>query len=455
MSDYEQKRLERIVDAQKARVAAAARLDHLRAKFATADPDDAAAEERELWSRERHELARLEAVARYDLDEGELNEHLRTDRTRRVARLLNDAEDSGAAVVVNGWEPVDVAGLLAGDLEPVRPTILPRNDGLCLLYPGLTHSFNGEPGSGKSWLAQWACVGVLKAGGWVLYIDYESNQTAVFMRLRYLGCTDEELLRVVYVRPETPPEGPGFDALLSRPYPLAVVDGVTAALNLSGLTGDALTNNNDALTRWHQMLPERIARETGAAVVQVDHVTKSKTTRGGYAIGGQAKKANVSGASYILVKRESFGRGRPGYFDVLLSKDREGFVAGAAGEDGSEGAPVCRVEVAAHESGDGRVQLDLVPVDAASDEEKEAQVRARVLAFLTNLPEDHDGTSKNAIRGGVKGNNEVIDAALGSLVRAGEACEVWVGKNGKELIHPKFRAVRPSEDFEPGGDDEN
>ena len=197
--------------------------------------------------------------------------------------------------VFGAWAPVDLAALLAAGVQPLRPTLLARDDGLCLLYPGRTHSVSGESGSGKSWLAQWVTATTLQAGAYALYLDYESSGSSVVARLLALGCTADDVGRLVYVNPDAPPAGPEFEALLGRRYALAVVDGVTEALALSGLAGDNLTNSNDAVTKWHSLLPKRIAESTGAAVVQVDHVTKSKDNRGAYAIGGQAKRASITG----------------------------------------------------------------------------------------------------------------------------------------------------------------
>lgn len=209
------------------------------------------------------------------------------------------------------WTPVDVMALLDGGLDPLTPTLLARTDGLCLLYPGRTHSVSGESGSGKSWLAQWAATEALRAGEWALYLDYESSAASVVARLRSLGCTRDDLSRLVYVNPDAAPRGAEFEELLERRYALAVVDGVTEALGLSGLSGDNLTNSNDAVTRWHAMLPKRIATATGAAVLQVDHVTKAKDNRGGYAIGGQAKRASITGAAYVVTPgRASAGGAR-------------------------------------------------------------------------------------------------------------------------------------------------
>ena len=44
------------------------------------------------------------------------------------------------------WDPVNLAAILDGTVEAQQPTLLTRTDGHCLLYPGLVHWVQGEPG---------------------------------------------------------------------------------------------------------------------------------------------------------------------------------------------------------------------------------------------------------------------------------------------------------------------
>ena len=333
----------------------------------------------------------------------------------------------------DGWRTADGAAALDDDQEPLKPSLLRRSDGLCLLYRGETHSLAGESGSGKSWLAQHAVAEVLRGGGSAVYIDYESNPRSVYRRLQLLGCTREDLLDrcFEYVRPEGPPAGRGFEHLLRGRYDLVVIDGVTRALTLSGLAGDNLSNDNEAVTKWNAMFPERVARETGAAVLMVDHVTKSKDGRGGYAIGAQSKRATITGAAYIVSRVEGFGRGRSGSFDVFVSKDREGFVEGEAG---GEGGHVCRVHVDSSE--DGAVRLDLRTVTRPTEDEAREGYRVRVSAFLAELPEGGEA-SINTVRQKVEGKTDAVLDALRDLVNLGY---VERRAKGQAQMH---RSVKP------------
>lgn len=325
-----------------------------------------------------------------------------------------------------GWTPADIAALLAGTLEPLVPTLLVRSDGLALLYRGRTHSIAGESGGGKSWVAMWGTAGVLKSGGSALYVDYESNVTGAISRLRNLGCPDADLARLVYVAPSGVPRGEEFEALLKAGYDLVVIDGVTQALSMSGIGGESLTNNNDALTRWHNTMPERFARETGAAVLMVDHVTKARDGRGGFAIGGQAKRANVSGAAYTLDVLREFGRGRDGSLAIHVNKDREGHVVGKLEEGTTAG--IIRV-TSLNDAGD----LLLVMDPPAQAQRKSDAAREAVLDFLASLPPGHEGVGVRMLRSGVVGHsNDAIGAATDALVAAGHV-DRWI--KGQSILH--------------------
>ena len=67
------------------------------------------------------------------------------------------------------------------------PTLLPRTDGVCLLYAGRVHSLTGEPGGGKTWIALHLIADTLTAGGTAMLIDYEDTPASAVSRLRTLG----------------------------------------------------------------------------------------------------------------------------------------------------------------------------------------------------------------------------------------------------------------------------
>lgn len=225
------------------------------------------------------------------------------------------------------WAAVDLGPFLDGSHEPTRPTLLPRADGVCLVYPGLTHSFHGESESGKSLLLQVEAVRLIMAGERVLFVDFESDAASVVGRLLEFGATPDALRAgLVYVRPEVRPdtarELAAWLDVLSGPYALAIVDGVTDSLGLFGYS----TKDNDDVAAWQRALPRRIIDRTGAAVAVVDHVTKDSESRGRFAIGGQAKLSGLSGAAYTVEVSRPLGRGLRGVIVLRVGKDRPGYV---------------------------------------------------------------------------------------------------------------------------------
>lgn len=211
--------------------------------------------------------------------------------------------------------------------------MLTRDDGVSLIYPGLTHSIHGESESGKSMVCQIEAARILVAGEEVVYLDFESDPAALVERLRLFGASDAQILAGFrYVQPEVAFNATGQDRLawegLLRQRPaLIVIDGVTEALNMFGYS----SNDNDELTKWGRMFPRRLADVTGAAVVMVDHVTKSTDGRGRFAIGGQAKLAMITGAAYSVEVEAPLGRGLRGELRLMVGKDRPGYVRGHAG----------------------------------------------------------------------------------------------------------------------------
>ncbi|MCA1702661.1 MAG: bifunctional DNA primase/polymerase [Actinobacteria bacterium] len=180
----------------------------------------------------------------------------------------------------SSWRPLDLSAYLSGPIIRPTPGILFRTDGVGLFYRGKLHWMYGESESGKSWVVQGAAAAVLHAGGWVLYLDFESDPEEVIGRLRLLGASVVDIQdRLVYVRPDDSfthrENATALDELLSRPYDFAAIDGITDALGLEG----ASTVDTDEVARFMRELARRIPRETGAATACVDHVTKDPESR--------------------------------------------------------------------------------------------------------------------------------------------------------------------------------
>jgi hypothetical protein len=183
----------------------------------------------------------------------------------------------------------------------------------------LVHSFHGESESGKSLVLQIHAAEQVMAGKKVLFIDFESDPGTVTGRLRTFGATSEAISkRFTYISPEVDPRRPteraAWKAMLTRRNSLAVVDGVTDSLGVFGFK----SNENDDISAWMRALSKTIATKTGAAVVIIDHVTKDRSARNRFAIGGQAKMSSLTGAAYTVEVTEVLGRSLRGVISLRV-----------------------------------------------------------------------------------------------------------------------------------------
>jgi hypothetical protein len=224
------------------------------------------------------------------------------------------------------WEPVDVATLLKGDLQPLTPTLYTRVDGQALLYARMIHSFVGPSESLKTWAALLACAQEIQGGRHVFYFDYEDIPESVLLRLRALGVTDSELIEYLhYYNPETRAlvqfMQRMLDDVLAFSPPLCVIDGVTEAMTIEG----SEIADNTAIARWLEALPRRL-RGLGCAVVSIDHTPHSNHGR---AIGGQHKRAGID---VLYTFDNTFPLAQAGEYPITgvsriaVSKDRPGGV---------------------------------------------------------------------------------------------------------------------------------
>lgn len=368
----------------------------------------------------------------------------RTSALAPAAAALEAPQSSGTDLA--GWAPVDLAPYASGEYVPEPATMLLRNDGVGLLYPGKVHAFNGEPESGKSMLAQFAVSVELKAGRDVLVVDYESDAATYVERLRAMGVNQAELTRLVYVNPDTDPASnpagrAGMDALVdSRPFVLAVLDGVTEALAL----GAGSTNDGDDVTRWQKLVPRRIAQRSGAAVVVVDHVVKDREGRGRFAIGSQAKLAALTGAAYLVDVKRPLGRGVAGELVLKVAKDRPGYVRGHAGSWSAS----TRLQEAARVHVDGTMAGFIKMTITAPTDNTDEYGRRRLTGFMERISRALEGVEPqgfNELRDLVAGKREHVKSALVTLVEEGYV-STEVGAQRKTL-HTSVRPYR--EDTDP------
>lgn len=314
----------------------------------------------------------------------------------------------------SSWWPVhNVAS--ADDLTPPEPpTIICRDDGIGLFYPGTINGVHGESGDGKSWLMQAGALQEMQAGHHVWYLDFESRYDKVTQRLFDLGADWDAISPFWHYSSPAEPlvvkdkwtKG-GIDLMEGLEVfdpNFVVIDGVTEAMDLHGLNP---LDNADYAT-FRRMLLARIA-DTGACCATVDHVNKDPDTRNNQAMGAQHKRAGMTGATYNIVVSSAFARGKDGMLKVVCAKDREGFWA--------KGKTV--VEAHATTGPDGSIDIDFrTPSAPASqaDDFRPTNIMEKVSRYLEGEP---TGASKRAIRTNVRGKNPFIDRAIEVLSAEG------------------------------------
>lgn len=224
----------------------------------------------------------------------------------------------------SSWRFEDLTQLASGVELPPTPTVFKREDGQGLFYRGAVNDLHGEPGCGKSMIAQIATAQELKSSHDVIYIDYEDSARNVVKRLLLLGVTGEQIIsHLHYVRPSAKPSSPtsleGWRETLAYAdtATLAVIDGVTSCLAYAGLD----SNSGDDIAAWYNTMP-RLISACGPAVVLIDHVVKSKDNRGRYAGGSMQKLALIDGISYSVDMTKPVGKGVRGTIVIKSGKDR-------------------------------------------------------------------------------------------------------------------------------------
>ncbi len=356
--------------------------------------------------------------------------------TENVDTSANTASDGPS------WGPVDLSDLLDGVREPLLPTLFERSDGHCLLYPGMVHSFHGEPESGKSLIVQAECVRLLNRNEDVLYVDFDSDDRSVVDRLLGFGATTESIAaRFHYLQPEVKPESADerhlWAEMLSANYALAVIDGVTDALGVFGCS----TNDNDDVARWIRTVPKVIAARTGAAVVLIDHVVKDSSKQNRFAIGGQAKMAGLTGAAYTVDVVAPLGRGLRGEMVLRIAKDRPGEVRRHCGSFKNRD----RTQEAARITVDSTTDPPMVTIGApraCSDEDYNGHNGFRptnLMERASKVIENHPGElTKNRVAQNSGGNKQAALTAV-DILRDEEYVITTRGRSGYDV----YESVKP------------
>jgi hypothetical protein len=328
----------------------------------------------------------------------------RRDGPDAAYELLQAAQQHHLPTGTVGWE--DVAGVLTGDYEPMRPSMLERSDGQHLVYPGLLHWIMGEPGKGKTWVALHLAAEQLQAGHHVIYLDWEGNRQIVGERLAALGCTVEDLERFHYLRPPRISRNLA-DQIAQKARDttctVAICDGVAKALARQDLNEDKAAD----VLAWLELVTHPLT-EAGAAVVCLDHVTKDKDTRGLWPRGSGAKQGEVSGAAWVVKPKVAFSRHDAGEISLIQAKDREGHV-------GLDGDVVARILLAPHEGGK-RLDIKVATPAAQGTEFRPTALMARISLALDAMTQQGETPTGTALLKEVPGQRAAKLVALQKLI---------------------------------------
>ena len=332
-------------------------------------------------------------------------------------------EDSGEAPpFVSSWSPLDLGAILDGSHVPEEPTLARRSDGAGLFYAGRTHSLYGESGSGKSLVVQSVAVEVMRAGGRVCYLDFESDAGSIVSRLRSLGATVEEIRAGLdYVRPDATLTATGdidaYSGILSRTYVLVILDGVVEAMSL--VLGDGRGTPEESVARFDRLLPGRLARMTGAAVVSVDHVTKSTESRGGNALGSGHKRAILTGAGFMVRAVTLPVVGKRGVVELRVTKDRPGGLRPRCGPLGAFNAQDAARFIFDASGGDGITRTTIEPPELDGTNPRPFRPTALMERASRELEGQSEAISTAVLSANMGGRKDTALTAVRILVEEG------------------------------------
>ena len=371
-----------------------------------------------------------------------------------VASVQNSSTESHEASknTSSSWQFEDLTQLASGIELPPTPTVFQREDGQGLFYRGAVNDLHGEPGCGKSMIAQIATAQELKQGHDVIYIDYEDSARNIVKRLLLLNVTGEQIVQHLhYVRPSAKPSSPtsldGWRETLdyADTATLAIIDGVTSCLAYAGLD----SNSGDDIAAWYNTMP-RLISACGPAVVLIDHVVKSKDNRGRYAGGSMQKLALIDGISYSVDMTKPVGKGVRGTIVIKSGKDRiseiEEHCAVNWSSNGSHLREAARIEINSTNPKLMRVTIarpNMMPSEETTRQhglERPTGLMEKISRIIENAPEEPNQTEIIELLkdDGSSARKTTVLTAINRLLEGG-----WIsnrsGRNNRNI----YASVRP------------
>ena len=290
---------------------------------------------------------------------------------------------------------------LPDDGDP-PPPILERTDGKTLLYANKLNGLFGQPGGGKSWLALLALSETVIRGGRALWLDFEDRPATFRERARPLGFEPREHSDCHKWLPPTimeDDEQQTFEASVAwvSAYEngLVVIDAATQA----GCPPDG-----SDVEPWYRKHVDPW-RQVNVGVLVIDHVPKRNEDRPRGQIGSQSKLARVDGVA-LFVQGRCWTRDKGGSLQLVVHKDRPGYLPAAAGETAA-------IAIGEHDA-NGLLHIRLVPPNEAVDAQPVAD---DLLAAL--VEQGGEAVGMRAYRDLVGVKNAVADAAMKLLIEDG------------------------------------
>ena len=280
------------------------------------------------------------------------------------------------------WEAVDLDPYLTGQVQTIEPTVMEREDGQALLYPGRLNMLYGPSEAAKSWISLYTCIQLIERGERVVYLDLEDEPVNTLERLQLMGASPDDLRNGFrYVRPEEPlapmqksrwgeqrADKKGernnelFLKLLAEADPAMIVaDGMTVLYGLHGLDSNDSVQT-DTITSWLKSL----TRNGRTTVLVVDHTAKNPT-RGSMPIGSQHKVSMVQGT---LLQTYPVRQPMPdavGEVELIVLKDRPGKVRKIAEKSGEKAQLVARMIMDSTVEGKTEITLQVPSGKATTD----------------------------------------------------------------------------------------
>lgn len=307
-------------------------------------------------------------------------------------------------------------GVMLRDGGPPPPSMICGG----MLYPGCVHSISGPPESGKTTLAFWWAVQILRDGGTVAVLDEEGGPELTAARLVALGLEEAEAERLLYYpfesRAWTDPDIVAWHELMADEKPdMVIIDSVAVSMGNAGLD----ENVGKDTVRFFGRVVLPCARKFGAAILLIDHDAKNDNGSR-YAAGSKSKLGTID-VQFKVTAQQRFSRAESGALRLEVTKDRPGWIH----------PTLYRLEVSSHLDIWFASDAEALAAEAAAKAEKLTPSAQKVLACLSdNRAGIKRIGDRVAAAYGMNFKRETISRALSDLQSAGLAVNLHPGGAG-------------------------